>query len=149
MWDKADIFAGAATIKDYVADTADAFGIHEKIRFGRKVLSADWQSAESAWTVTATNEHSGETERYTCRLLLACTGYYDYAKGFTPNFPGVSDYDGKGTSSGKYYGNVDVHQWLTDASCRFIQYSSSEVVSTGSASADNSVSAAARRRRPR
>ena len=94
-WDKADIFAGAATIKDYVADTADAFGIHEKIRFGRNVLSAEWQSAESTWTVTATNEHSGETERYTCRFLIACTGYYDYAKGFTPDFPGVSDYGGR------------------------------------------------------
>ncbi len=33
----------------------------------------------------------------------------------------VSDYNGKGATSGKYYGNIDVHEWLTDASCRFIE----------------------------
>ncbi|MEM1063636.1 MAG: sulfatase, partial [Planctomycetota bacterium] len=33
---------------------------------------------------------------------------------------GVSDLDGRGATSGKFYGNVNVHEWLTDASCRFI-----------------------------
>jgi len=33
----------------------------------------------------------------------------------------VSDYNGKGATSGKFYGNVNVHEWLTDASCRFIE----------------------------
>ncbi len=33
----------------------------------------------------------------------------------------VSDYNGKGATSGKYYGNIDVHEWLTDASCQFIE----------------------------
>ena len=33
----------------------------------------------------------------------------------------VSDYNGKGAASGKFYGNIDVHQWLADASCRFIE----------------------------
>ena len=33
----------------------------------------------------------------------------------------LSDYNGKGASSGKFYGNVDVHEWLTDASCNFIE----------------------------
>ena len=83
-WDKPDIFGGAATIKEYVADTAAAFGVRDKIRFGRKVLSAAWQSADATWTVTALDEKSGESETWTCRFLIACTGYYDYARGFTP-----------------------------------------------------------------
>lgn len=34
----------------------------------------------------------------------------------------ISDQNGKGDTSGKnYYGNVDVHEWLTDASCKFIK----------------------------
>lgn len=33
----------------------------------------------------------------------------------------VSDYNGKGAASGKFYGNIDVHEWLTDASCKFIE----------------------------
>jgi cation diffusion facilitator CzcD-associated flavoprotein CzcO len=94
-WDRADIFAGAETIKDYVVDTADAYGLQDKIRFGRKVLSAEWSSADSMWTIAALDETSGETERYTCRFLVACTGYYDYARGFTPDFPGIGDYGGR------------------------------------------------------
>lgn len=94
-WDKADIFAGAATIKDYVADTAKAFGLHDKIRFGRKVVSAEWRTADATWTVAALNEETGDTERYTCRFLIACTGYYDYAQGFTPDFDGIEQYNGR------------------------------------------------------
>ena len=94
-WDKADIFAGAETIRNYVAATADAYGLQDKIRFGRKVLSADWQSADSAWKVTARNAETGETEHYTCRFLIACTGYYDYERGYLPDFPGVADYGGR------------------------------------------------------
>jgi cation diffusion facilitator CzcD-associated flavoprotein CzcO len=94
-WDKADIFAGAATIKDYVADTADEYGIRDKIRFGRKVIGANWQSAESTWTVKVLDEQSGETETYTCQFLIACTGYYDYAQGFMPDFEGIEDYEGR------------------------------------------------------
>ena len=34
----------------------------------------------------------------------------------------ISDQNGKGDTSEKnYYGNIDVHEWLTDASCQFIQ----------------------------
>jgi cation diffusion facilitator CzcD-associated flavoprotein CzcO len=94
-WDKEDIFGHAATIKNYVTETADAFGVRDKIRFGRKVLSAEWQSADATWTVTALNETSGQSETCRCRFLIACTGYYDYAKGFTPDFPGVDDYGGR------------------------------------------------------
>ena len=93
-WDKADIFAGAAAIQDYVAATADEFGLRDRIRFGRKVLAAEWYSADSTWTVTALNEQTQETERYTCGFLIACTGYYEYARGYMPEFPGVEDYAG-------------------------------------------------------
>ena len=34
----------------------------------------------------------------------------------------ISDPSGKGGEIGKkFYGNTDVHEWLTDASCRFIE----------------------------
>ena len=34
----------------------------------------------------------------------------------------ISDPNGKGGKIGKkYYGNIDVHEWLTDASCKFIK----------------------------
>ncbi len=117
-WDRADTFAGAATIKDYVAATAKAFGLEDRIRFGRKVLSAEWHSADSAWTITAHNEQGGETERYTCRFLVACTGYYDYAQGFTPDFPGLEAYGGR---------LVHPQHWPED-----LDYASKQVIVIGS-----------------
>lgn len=94
-WDQADILGGAATIKDYVTATADAFGVRDKIHFNRRVVTADWHSDDSAWTITALNERTGETERYTSRFLVACTGYYDYAQGYMPEFEGVEEYRGR------------------------------------------------------
>ena len=94
-WDRADIFGGAETIKDYVTATADEFGLRDRIHFGRKVISAEWRSGDATWTVTARKEQTGETERYTCRFLVACTGYYDYEKPFLPEFRGIDDYGGR------------------------------------------------------
>ncbi len=94
-WDKPDIFAGAQTIQDYVAGAADEFDVSKDIRFSRRVVGADWDSASSSWTVTAEREDNGETERFACQLLVACTGYYDYDHAYTPDYPGVDDYAGR------------------------------------------------------
>ena len=93
-WEKADIFAGAETIQDYVADTANAFGVQDKIRYGRRVMAADWRSADSAWTVSARNEDTGQDESYTCRFLVACTGYYEYERAYMPDFAGADTFAG-------------------------------------------------------
>ncbi len=93
-WDKPDIFAGARTIQDYVSAAADTFDLSKDIRFGRRVVSADWDSASSSWTVAAERD-DGDAERYVCGLLIACTGYYDYDRPYTPDFPGVQDFRGR------------------------------------------------------
>ncbi len=94
-WDKPDIFAGARTIRDYVSAAADTFDLSKDIRFGRRVVSADWDSSSSTWTVAAERDDDGDTERYACGLLIACTGYYDYERPYAPDFPGVQDYSGQ------------------------------------------------------
>ena len=93
-WEKPEIFAGAQTIQDYVGKAADEFGLGDNIRFGRTVLSADWDSNAAQWTVEVRNEASGAIEKYTSNFLVACTGYYDYANPYTPDFPGIGDYSG-------------------------------------------------------
>ncbi len=35
-----------------------------------------------------------ETIEFTCSFLYLCTGYYDYEKGYTPEWPGFEDYEG-------------------------------------------------------
>ena len=77
-WRELKVLADGPSIRQYIADTAAAHGIDEKIQYGLKILGADWSSAEGRWSVTAEHEATGETRRYTCGYLISCTGYYSY-----------------------------------------------------------------------
>ena len=33
--------------------------------------------------------------RFTCNFLFMCSGYYNYAAGYTPEFPGIEDFAGR------------------------------------------------------
>ncbi|TQS40485.1 flavin-containing monooxygenase [Cryptosporangium phraense] len=92
-WTSKKGIADGASILEYVRSTARAFGVDEKIRFGHRVVAADWSSETARWTVTA--EHDGETVELTCSFLYFCSGYYRYDEGFTPDFPGLGDFRGQ------------------------------------------------------
>jgi monooxygenase len=94
-WRDPNVMADGPSIRQYLADTAAEYGVDEKIRYGLKIVGADWSSAERRWTVTAQREATGETCRYTCGFLVNCTGYYDYDAGYRPTFPGVDEFKGK------------------------------------------------------
>lgn len=93
-WTDVKILADGPSIQQYIADTAAEFGIDEKIHYGSKVLTAEWSSSESRWTVTAAHEATGETRTYTCNYLISCTGYYNYDTGYLPTFPGAERFEG-------------------------------------------------------
>jgi len=80
-------------IRRYVEDTARESGILDRIRFGYKVVRANWSSADQRWTVEA--EHGGEVRRFTSSFLYSCGGYYDYDAGYRPEWPGEADYAGR------------------------------------------------------
>ena len=92
-WRGADSRAGGAEIRDYLRETAAAYGIDTRIRFGRKVTRAEWSSADARWTLDVLAD--GRPEQWTCSFLYGCTGYYDYAAGYTPHFAGLEDYQGR------------------------------------------------------
>jgi len=79
-------------IRAYVEDTARESGIFERIRFGHLVKGASWSSADARWTVEV--EADGTARRFTCGFLYLCTGYYDYAAGYRPTWPGEEDFAG-------------------------------------------------------
>ncbi len=89
------VLADGASIRDYIEDTATAYGIDEKIQYGLKIVACAWSSAESRWTVMALHEPTGETRIFTCGFLISCTGYYNYDAGFLPEFPGVDEFQGE------------------------------------------------------
>ncbi|MDV6012206.1 NAD(P)/FAD-dependent oxidoreductase [Haloechinothrix sp. LS1_15] len=85
-WTGTSVLADGPSIRAYVESTAREYGVTERIRFGRKVRRASWSSSAGTWTVEAVDESTGETETFTSRFLIGCTGYYDYDSGYRPEF---------------------------------------------------------------
>ncbi len=92
-WRGDKALADGPSILDYVRETARDYGIEERIRFGYDARSASWNSATATWTVTV--DHDGVTSEITCHFLWATTGYYDYERGYRPEFPGEESFAGQ------------------------------------------------------
>lgn len=117
-WMNPQTLADGPAIKEYVAEAAAEHGVDKKIRYGRKVLHANWSNKAKRWTVTVELEESGEQEEYSCNFLLGCTGYYNYDEGYKPDFQGEKDFKGR---------IIHPQHWPTD-----LDYKGKKVVVIGS-----------------
>ncbi len=85
--------ADGSEILAYLRDTARARGIDRLVRLRHRVRRVAWSSADALWTVEA--EHDGRPVRVRSAFLLMCAGYFDYARGHEPDFPGQSAFRGR------------------------------------------------------
>jgi len=92
-WTSARAIADGPAIRAYVRETAAERGIDRYIRFGHRVVAADWSSTDAAWRVEVEMETGRAT--FTCRFLVMAAGYYDYAEGHRPRWPGEEDFAGE------------------------------------------------------
>ena len=53
-WTDAKSIADGPSILQYLRDTVREFGIDKHIRFNHRITNAEWSTADSIWTVTAT-----------------------------------------------------------------------------------------------
>ena len=116
-WTEAKAIAGGPAILKYIRETAEEYGIDRKIRFGHQVRRATWSSADATWTVEV-ERGLKEIVQFTCNFLYMCSGYYDYASGYTPQWPGVERFAGR---------IVHPQQWPED-----LDYAGKRVVVIGS-----------------
>jgi monooxygenase len=94
-WTRAEAIADGPAILDYLTETARHYRVDRKIRLHHRVLSADWSSRDSRWTVVIERSDDGaEPLRMTCNFLASCCGYYRYDRGYLPDFPGRDRYGG-------------------------------------------------------
>ena len=105
-WRDPKSIAGGPAILAYIKETAQAYGIDRKIRFGHRVQRAEWSSAEARWTVEA-RRTSGEVVRLTCSFLFMCSGYYEYERGYQPAWPGVEHFTGQIVHPQQWPENLD------------------------------------------
>ncbi|MGW4769703.1 flavin-containing monooxygenase [Nocardia sp. NPDC004278] len=97
-WRDAKSIADGPSILRYVEETAAEFGIDRHIRYGTKVVAADWSTESARWTLTLEQrDATGVTVRrtLTCNFLYACAGYYNYDQGHSPEFPGIDSFSGQ------------------------------------------------------
>ena len=94
-WQSNAAIADGQSIRSYIRETAEAYGIDRKIRFRHRVTSASWSSADALWTIDVERGDERAPARFTCNFLFGCTGYYDYANGYTPEFVGAENFAGQ------------------------------------------------------
>ncbi len=88
-WRAEKAVADGPSILSYIHETARDHNIDEKIQYGSKVVSADWNSEAAEWTVTT---EAGEVWR--CNFLFMCAGYYSYTDPHNPDIPGEDTFKG-------------------------------------------------------
>jgi cation diffusion facilitator CzcD-associated flavoprotein CzcO len=94
-WASEKSIADGPAILNYIRETAHEFGIDRKVRFGQRVTSASWSSADALWTLEVEVGPQKSLARYSCAFLYNCSGYYDYAEGYTPDWPDFEVYRGQ------------------------------------------------------
>ncbi len=86
--------ADGESILRYIRETADEYGVEQHIRFGHKVVSAEWSTADACWTITAEGGPDAEPVELTAKWLFCAGGYYQYDSAYLPELPGVERFDG-------------------------------------------------------
>jgi cation diffusion facilitator CzcD-associated flavoprotein CzcO len=105
-WTSDVSIARGGDIRNYIEETAREQGVLPHIRFGHRVTAAHWDSASARWTLDVTA--GAEVLRFTCRFVFFCSGYYDYAQGYQPQWPGREAFRGR---------LVHPQQWPEDLDC--------------------------------
>jgi monooxygenase len=93
-WPEAKAIADGPAILKYVTETAHEYGIDRHIRFGHRVVRAEWSTAQQHWAIEAERTDTGQTVHLTANFLFACTGYYRYDEGYAPELPGSDRFRG-------------------------------------------------------
>ena len=117
-WQDPKVIADGPSILKYIRETATEFGLYQHIRFDHQVRGATWSSADSQWTIEAVHGPDQESVYFTCNFLCMCSGYYDYAQGYTPVWPGIEQFAGR---------VVHPQQWPDD-----LDYTGKQIVVIGS-----------------
>lgn len=106
-WINPKSIAPRELIIEYLEDTVKEEKIDKHILFEHKVVNASWSSEASQWTLSVVTQDSETPKTYTCSFLSLCSGYYDYNKGYTPEFKGRENFNGTIVHPQKWTENIN------------------------------------------
>lgn len=116
-WMHERAIADGPAILDYIRETAKEYDVAKHIRYNQRASKISWDSASATWTISIKQEGK-RASKITCNFIYSCTGYYNYEKGYTPDFAGVEQFKGQ---------MIHPQQWPED-----LDYSGKTVVVIGS-----------------
>ena len=93
-WPDAKSIADGPSILAYVEATAREHGVDRHIRYGQRLVQADWSTPDACWSVQV-QAADGTRSTLRCNFLLMCPGYYRYDRGHTPALPGIEQFAGR------------------------------------------------------
>ena len=117
-WKDPKAIADGPAILKYIRETSEEYDLDKEIRYNHRVRKASWSTEEAHWKVEAEVGKEKALAEFTCNFLYLCTGYYDYEKGYTPDFQGFDEFRGE---------IVHPQKWTED-----IEYEDKEIVVIGS-----------------
>ena len=106
-WSDSKSIADGAKIWNYIADTAQQHDLGKRIRYEQRVVAAQWSSDQKQWAVDVETGPAKQRVQMTCQFLLICTGYYNYERGYTPEFKGQERYQGSVVHPQKWDESLD------------------------------------------
>ena len=92
---KGDPIASRQQILDYLGGAIEDANLGPHIRYGHKVQSAEWSSEAASWTLAVERSDIEGLVHLQGRFLWMCQGYYRHSHGYTPDWPGLAQFQGQ------------------------------------------------------
>ena len=105
-WKESPIATGER-ILTYLSAVIAEDGLEFCVRYRHRVLSAEWDSGRKCWTLVARNDEKGTEVRFETNFLWMCQGYYRHDQGYTPDWPGMNEYEGQIVHPQKWPADLD------------------------------------------
>lgn len=94
-WKKNEAIVSADQIRDYIQETAQSHNLEDHIKFGHRMIHANWDSAKALWWVTIQDLKTGKDIQVCSSFIVNCSGYYRYDQGYLPDYKGVENFQGE------------------------------------------------------
>ena len=95
-------YSGSAEIQAYIQRCAEKYGLHEHLRFGVGIASAEFDDDRGIWHLTT---EGGDL--YTARAVVSAVG--GLVEPSTPNFAGMDEFSGAIMHTARWNHDVDLH----------------------------------------
>ncbi|KAE9382207.1 monooxygenase flavin-binding family protein-like protein [Stipitochalara longipes BDJ] len=91
-WESTKAIADGPSIKQYLVESAAAYGIEKHIQYHQKLLAADWSYKTQSWSLIISV--NGEKKCLKARFMIYGSGYYDYDEPLQTTIPNIDTFKG-------------------------------------------------------